>query len=79
MIGNAYRSIFDLGDTFEGYYICERRTFEVIGFAKQGSVFFSKGNDSMTDYEQYIIMPFENMVEDSYPVLRNAYCEATKG
>ena len=66
MIGNAYRSIFDLGDTFEGYYICERRTFEVIGFVKQGSVFYSKGNNTMTDYERYIIMPFENVVHDSY-------------
>ena len=66
ILGNAYRDTFDLGDTFEGYYICERRTFEVIGFVKQGSVFYSKGNNSMTEYERYIIMPFENVAHDSY-------------
>lgn len=66
ILGNAYRETFDLGDTFEGYYICERRTFEVIGFAKQGSVFYSKGNNTLTDYERYIIMPFENVAHDSY-------------
>lgn len=66
ILGNAYRDTFDLGDTFKGYYICERRTFEVIGFAKQGSAFYSKGNNTLTDYEQYIIMPFENVAHDSY-------------
>ena len=66
IMGNAYRDSFRLGDTFEGYYICERRSFNVIGFTDSESDFHLRSNNCMVPYGRFIIMPFENIEEDTY-------------
>lgn len=66
IMGNAYRSSFCLGDTFEAYYILERRSFTVIGFTDSGSDFYLSSSSRMVPYENFIIMPFENISEDSF-------------
>lgn len=66
ILGKAYQELFSLGDTFEGYYICERRSFTVIGFTDTESDFYLRSNNRMVSYENYVIMPFENIKEDSY-------------
>ncbi|MCR5060517.1 MAG: ABC transporter permease [Saccharofermentans sp.] len=65
IMGKAYQESFNPGDTFEGYYILERRTFEVIGFTDEESVFYLRSQNHMESYDHFIIMPFENIGEDS--------------
>lgn len=66
ILGKAYQDTFQLGDVFEGYYICERRSFKVIGFTDAGSEFYSRSNSRMVSYENDIIMPFQNITEDAF-------------
>ena len=61
----AYTGTFFLGDRFEGYYICDRFTFEVTGFAESGWAFYSGGDGRPVSYDRYIIMPFAFISEDS--------------
>lgn len=65
ILGAAYKDTFSIGDTFEGYYISERFTFEVIGFAEGGRVFYSSPDGRPVPYDRYIIMPFASVHEDS--------------
>lgn len=65
ILGKNYQEYFNLGDTFEGYYICERKSFTVIGFTDDESYFYLSSNNQMTSYENYIIMPFECIKDDS--------------
>ncbi len=65
ILGAAYKETFSIGDTFEGYYIFERFTFEVTGFAEAGSVFYSSAAGRPVPYDRYIIMPFASVQEDS--------------
>lgn len=65
IMGAAYRGSFSLGDRFEGYYIFDRFTFEIIGFAESGSAFYSSGDRSPVSYDRYVIMPFASISEDS--------------
>ena len=65
ILGAAYKDTFSIGDTFEGYYIFERFTFEVIGFAEGGRVFYSSPDGRPVPYDRYIIMPFASVHEDS--------------
>ena len=65
IMGAAYKGSFSLGDRFEGYYICDRFTFEIIGFAESGSAFYSSGDGRPVSYDRYIIMPFASISEDS--------------
>lgn len=65
ILGTAYHESFHLGDTFEAYYIGERRSFTVIGFIDEESVFYQRSERRMESYERYIVMPFESIEEDS--------------
>ena len=65
IMGAAYIGSFSLGDRFEGYYLCDRFTFEIIGFAESGSAFYSSGDRRPVSYDRYIIMPFASVSEDS--------------
>lgn len=65
ILGAAYKDTFHIGDAFEGYYISERVSFEVIGIAKSESIFFNKAEGGFSLYDRYIIMPFEQVTEDS--------------
>ena len=65
ILGAAYKGSFSLGDRFEGYYICDRFTFEIIGFAESGSAFYSSGDRRPVSYDRYIVMPFASISEDS--------------
>ena len=65
ILGAAYKELFSIGDTFEGYYIFERFTFEVTGFAEKGSCFYSSADSRPIPYDRYIIMPFASVSEDS--------------
>ena len=65
ILGAAYKGSFSLGDRFEGYYICDRFTFEIIGFAESGSAFYSSGDGRPVSCDRYIIMPFASVSEDS--------------
>ena len=38
ILGAAYKETFSIGDTFEGYYIFDRFTFEVTGFAEKQEI-----------------------------------------
>lgn len=65
ILGAAYKETFSVGDTFEGYYIFERFTFEVIGFSEGRNYFYSSVDGRPVPYDRYIIMPFANVSEDS--------------
>ena len=65
ILGTAYHESFHLGDKFEAYYIGERRSFTVIGFIDEESVFYQRSEGRMESYERYIVMPFESIKEDS--------------
>ncbi len=65
ILGSAYKDTFHIGDVFEGYYISERVSFEVIGIAKSGNSFFNKAENGFSHYDRYIIMPFEQVTDDS--------------
>ncbi len=65
IMGAAYEESFCLGDRFEGYYILDRFTFEVIGFAESGGSFYSSGDGRPVSFDRYIIMPFASISEDS--------------
>ena len=66
ILGNGYRDAFQIGDTFEGYYVCERKIFTVIGFADTDSAFYLPAHNCMESYAYFIIMPFTTIREDSY-------------
>jgi len=57
LLGSAYKDTFSIGDTFEGYYLCEKLTYHVIGFVGDDSFFLDKSNNKMTSCERYIILP----------------------
>ena len=65
IMGAAYKGTFSLGDRFEGYYILDRFTFEVIGFAESGGAFYSSGDGRPVSCDRYIIMPFASVSDDS--------------
>lgn len=65
ILGAVYKGSFSLGDRFEGYYIIDRFTFEVIGFAESGGAFYSSGDSRPVSFDRYIIMPFASISEDS--------------
>ena len=65
ILGAAYKETFSIGDTFEGYYIFDRFTFEVTGFAESGNTFYSSSDRRPVSYDRYIIMPFASITEDS--------------
>lgn len=65
IMGAAYKGSFSLGDRFEGYYLCDRFTFEIIGFAESGGAFYSSGDSRPVSLDRYIIMPFASVSEDS--------------
>ena len=65
IMGAAYKESFSLGDRFEGYYIFDRFTFEVTGFAESGGAFYSSGEGRPVSLDRYIIMPFASVSEDS--------------
>lgn len=65
ILGSAYQAVFALGDTFEGYYILERRTFRVVGFADD-SEFYSTASNRMVPCDRYILMPFMEVETDSF-------------
>ena len=65
ILGAAYKETFSIGDTFEGYYIFDRFTFEVTGFAESGYTFYSSSDRRPVSYDRYIIMPFASITEDS--------------
>lgn len=65
ILGKKYQDTFAVGDTFEGYYILERRTFKVIGIAGDGA-FYSSSQNCMIPYDNYIIMPFMYVEADSF-------------
>ncbi|MBP9989390.1 MAG: ABC transporter permease, partial [Ruminococcus sp.] len=66
ILGSTYRKSFKLGDKFEGYYICERKMFKVIGFADSGYQFYLRSGMRMEVYDNYIMIPFEKFVSDSH-------------
>ena len=66
ILGSAYKEYFKLGDTFDGYYICERKTFEIIGFTDAESEFYLRSSNGLVTYKNFIIMPFANVTDDSY-------------
>lgn len=66
ILGSAYNPSFDVGDTFEGYYICERRSFKVIGFTDDISFFYERSRNDAASYADRIIMPFGNSAEDTF-------------
>ena len=65
ILGPACRDTFNVGDTFEGYYILEKFTFEVIGIAENGSAFYRKASSSPAAYDSFIIMPLAGITEDT--------------
>ena len=65
ILGAACRDTFNVGDTFEGYYILEKFTFEVIGIAGSGSAFYRKASSSPAAYDSFIIMPLAGITEDT--------------
>lgn len=68
ILGSAYNGTFRPGDTFEAYYILERRTFRVAGIAAPGTgPFYLKSLNRAETYDRYIIMPFERIGEDTEP------------
>lgn len=66
LLGDAYRGVFALGDTLTGYFICERRTFTVVGFIAPGSSFYLRSQNALQSYDRFIVMPFDNASTDSY-------------
>jgi len=71
ILGKAYHESLHLGDTFEAYYISDRRTFTVIGFIDAESAFYQRSERCMESYERYIVMPFESIEEDSVSARAN--------
>ena len=65
ILGAAYSDTFRIGDTFEGYYILNRFTFEVMGIAESGSSFYNNSQSRPELYDTYIIMPSARITEDS--------------
>ena len=64
IMGSEYKELFETGDIFEGYYLFERVSFEVIGIAKSGNSFYHPAVGPAL-YDRYIIMPFERVTNDS--------------
>ena len=75
ILGAAYKDTFSVGDTFEGYYISERFTFEITGFAESGNVFYSSAEGRLVPYDRYIIMPFASVYEYSELIHLLFFCE----
>lgn len=57
LLGSSYKKLFSIGDVFTGNYMSETMTFEVAGFLKENSFFFSTFSNSFVSCERYIIMP----------------------
>ena len=66
ILGDTYRDTFRLGEVFEGYYICERKAFQVVGFAKPGFRFYSRSKSQTEEFDRYIVMPFPHIPEDTF-------------
>ncbi|MBO4866772.1 MAG: hypothetical protein J5582_09455 [Ruminococcus sp.] len=57
LLGSAYKGSFSIGDTFEGYYMCEPFRYRVKGFVGNDAFFFNRANNKMISCERYIILP----------------------
>lgn len=57
ILGSAYREFFEIGDTFEGYYMGEKLKFCITGFISDNTFFFDRSVDNMVSCERYIILP----------------------
>ena len=57
LLGNEYKKYFEIGDTFNAYFLCDSFCFEVIGFIKPQSFFYVRGVDDFLSCERYIILP----------------------
>ncbi|MCR5794936.1 MAG: hypothetical protein K6G61_06280, partial [Solobacterium sp.] len=78
ILGSVYRDTFNVGDTFQGYYILEKFTFKVIGIAESGGAFFSRSSASPVAYDTYIILPLAEITEDT-PFSRRALLQEICG
>lgn len=65
LAGECWKDVFSVGDTFEGYYLFERFTFEIIGFFDRNAYYFDSSCAQVQSLERYIIMPFADIREDS--------------
>lgn len=55
LMGNAYTSLYNVGDTFDFEYLYDDYTFEVIGFLEKGDHVTLGGKSAVLD--TYIVMP----------------------
>lgn len=78
LLGNGFKDSFDIGDTFEAYYIFERKIFKVIGFISPDSEFYLKSRNALSSFDGYVVMPFANIKDDSY-VARRILLQQTSG
>lgn len=66
LLGNAYKDHFKVGDSFEGYYVTERKTFTVIGFIETDHSFYLKSKNSLDSYDNYLVVPFIEVEDSSF-------------
>lgn len=57
LLGSEYSDLFQVGDTFESYYITDKFQFIVKGFVSKESFFYSRIDSDMVSCNRYIIMP----------------------
>lgn len=57
LLGNTYRTVFQVGDTFHGHYLFEDVTWQVAGFIEKDCFFYRNDLGDFTSTDRYIIMP----------------------
>ncbi len=57
LLGNAYVNTLKIGDEFEGYYLCNKCKFKVVGFVAENSFFYDRSSNNMISCERYMIIP----------------------
>ena len=65
LLGNAYRTQYQIGDTFKGHYLFKNFTFKVIGFLQKRSFYLASDNE-FKSVERYIILPAWKIRQKSF-------------
>ena len=63
ILGDAYHEYYALGDTFEGDYLFERFTFEVVGFLEKDAFFYAETGRELVSLARYAVLP--SMMHDT--------------
>lgn len=71
ILGNNYRTVYNLNDEFQAYYMGEKSTFKVIGFLKKGAEI--NVAEIIVNFNDYVLVPAFNEVSGNANKYSNTF------